>query len=665
MKFHVASPRVALVYPPFGPPHLANLGIAVLSAGVKQRGFVCRTFYWSYRFARWLPGNKREREGLYHLLTQRALSPWNEWIFSRWVFGEALTKRDGEAIERLRGNDRVLERLTAPRKASEIILGLAGRVESILEPMVEELRGFDVIGVTTTFFQNGAALALCRAVKERYPGKITVLGGANCDGGMGRALIETCPFVDAVFSGEVDHDFPEFIERVSKGEPIGTIKGLHFRAEDGSVMDGPPSEPLQDMDSLPFPDFDDWLAERKQFGLFDARYLRLPLESSRGCWWGAKSHCTFCGLNANGMAYRQKSTERFQAEVRAMADRYDVKYLFMADNILSTKYYKTFVEWAKGEQIGINMFYEIKANTSRDQVAALAAAGISMVQPGIEHFSSAILKLMRKGIRGIQNIAFLKYAAEHGVTTIYSILGGFPGEDPNEYVRLSREVRKLVHFTPPGAVIDIEFHRFSPYHNNPDEFKISLRPHHKYSFIFPFPEETLARLAYQFELNGRSNQNLTYLTSASAAVKSWQDSFDPGQCTLTWREENDEIVIEDRRNGFPACDYRLKDFAVAVFLALEEPRTLKAAAQEAQKQAAARMSAPFSLPKTSRFAVKEISFQAADFGANPIACVEPLVAAGVLYEDAGEYLNLPVSASYVQRHNGWRFVEQLPSEIPA
>ena len=76
MKYHKPNPRVALVFPPFGPPQLASLGLAVLSAGVKRRGFECRQFYWSFRFSRFLPGDSpQERYEVYKMFTQRALFP--------------------------------------------------------------------------------------------------------------------------------------------------------------------------------------------------------------------------------------------------------------------------------------------------------------------------------------------------------------------------------------------------------------------------------------------------------------------------------------------------------------------------------------------------------------------------------------------------------------
>ena len=44
------------------------------------------------------------------------------------------------------------------------------------------------------------------------------------------------------------------------------------------------------------------------------------VETSRGCWWGERMHCTFCGLNGATMAYRSKSAPRALAELTHLAD---------------------------------------------------------------------------------------------------------------------------------------------------------------------------------------------------------------------------------------------------------------------------------------------------------------------------------------------------------
>jgi ribosomal peptide maturation radical SAM protein 1 len=676
-------PRVAFVYPPYGPPNLPSLGLAILSAFAKSRGFECRTFFWHYRFALMLPGaTMQQKLKVYELMTQREFFPWNEWIFTRYILHDQMARRDADVLNRLSLLDAVSANivaagLTGNVTPSQLVLYLCNNTGYILSAMADELAGYDVIGIASTFFQNGPAIALAKCIKDRWPGKITVFGGANCDGEMGRALIESFPFLDYVFSGEVDYSFPEFLDSIHQGKSVGHIPGLLYRTSEGHVAEGPKAEPVTDMNGLPIPDFDDYVAERKKLGLFKPEDLCLPLESSRGCWWGAKAHCTFCGLNANGMGYRQKEYERFRGEVETVVERYKPRYLFMADNILSMKYFKDFVQWAKQKNIAVDFFYEIKANLSRKQVEDLADAGITMVQPGIESFSSKILALMKKGLRGIQNVAFLKYAADYGLISAYSILGGFPGEDPLEYERMARQLPKLVHFRPPNGVVDIEFHRFSPYHSRPSEFGIRLKPSWRYSYIYPFPEETLARIAYLFELQGRTALDLSYMRPLAHIVAKWRELFDATNCALTWSEREGGILVKDRRPGFAACNYLISGHAAYVYRLLDEPRPLRAAVRDTVRISATKSQptprpqakaspealyrtpfSPYGFPAVAtlyatRVAERTISFTGAEFADNPEACVQPLVDAGILYEDNGWYVTLPVMENFRQIKLGW------------
>src|SRR5204862_3498087 len=142
----------------------------------------------------------------------------------------------------------------------------------------------------------------------------------NCDDEMGTTLLEQFDFLDYGFSGEVDFSFPQFVKNIRDSRSVTDVPGLVYRDDDGKVRRGPTAVPLEDMNSLPVPDYDDFVAERKRTDAGMGLPLILAMESSRGCWWGAKQHCVFCGLNANGMGYRQKSAERFQAEVEQIVD---------------------------------------------------------------------------------------------------------------------------------------------------------------------------------------------------------------------------------------------------------------------------------------------------------------------------------------------------------
>jgi radical SAM superfamily enzyme YgiQ (UPF0313 family) len=70
-----------------------------------------------------------------------------------------------------------------------------------------------------------------------------------------------------------------------------------------------------EMNSLPYPDFDDFFDELKNQIEVKRTEPILSVETSRGCWWGEKFQCKFCGLNGSTMKYRSKSAIRAVEEI--------------------------------------------------------------------------------------------------------------------------------------------------------------------------------------------------------------------------------------------------------------------------------------------------------------------------------------------------------------
>lgn len=654
--------RVGLVYPPFGPSGLPSLGLALLSASLRERGHECRTHYWNLELAAQLPGaNAHESLMAYLELSGRTWFPFNEWTFTPALYGTAVRGSETEdAIRRaeLFGPPKLL-------RAADLI-ALAHESPRRVAEMADRLGPCDVVGIGTTFFQNVAGLALAKEIKRRWPEKIVVLGGANCDGEMGAGLMELFDFLDAVFVGEADASFPEYIDRIAAGAPVVDLAGTVIRAR-GELHAGPPASPTADLDALPLPDFDDYVAERERFGLTDVFPTVLPLESSRGCWWGAKSHCAFCGLNALGMAFRHKRWERFRDEVEDVVARYRPRFLFMTDNIVSMRYFDEFMDWAQQADVGVDFFYETKANLSRHHVERLARAGITAVQPGIESFDSDVLKLMRKGTSGIQNVALLKYAREYGVMPAYNVLLGTPGESEESYRRMTAELPKLAHLPPPTGAPIVEYHRFSPYHSNPEEFGLRLRPSAKYASIYPFEERAVARIAYLFERVDEGQRDLSYTEPLLREISRWRADYRDDRCLLTWRAELADIVIVDHRPAFGPRRLRLAGYAADVFRQLDAPTSLRRLVTEAL---AARddpvrtlLADVFTLtdePERDDDAPEEVlvAFTAEQFAAGPRGCLRPLVEAGVLYVEPARhddrYLALPVREVFTRQESLWQ-----------
>ena len=567
---------IALVYPPYGPVGLPSLGLGLLGAKLKSDGFKCKTLFWNFSFLEALPYEPEVRLQAYRILGERSLHPWNEWPFACWLFPEIAAKSDLANAE--------LQELSSspayqhlPFAIHETVSWIKENTEEILTRAARELANYKVVGINSTFYQQLPALALAKRLKQLNPNSCIVLGGANCDGDMGDAHCNLFPWIDAILKGEADETFPKLVEAILMNRPddLYSVPGIVHRFQ-GTVFHGKPPTPFNKLDTSPLPDFDDYVEAFRACEELDNETLCLPLESSRGCWWGEKMHCTFCGLNANGMKFRKKSFKRFSDELTACHAKYGNSMFFMTDNILSRDYYDDLCEWANNNNFSFEMFFEIKSNSTREDVRKLVDGGVTLVQPGIESFSTSVLRLMRKGVQGIHNVAFLRYSKDFGLIPAYNILYGFPGENDQDYWEMLKQFPAMEHLQPPASCIEIEFHRFSPFHQNPIDFGLSLKAIDSYRHLYPFDQSTLNRIAYVFENSNRNSRKMSYSVDLEEATTIWKQNFSNSAVNLRYgRTSSGKTTIFDSRTQFGNRQYVLDSFPADLLQLLDSPRSVQ------------------------------------------------------------------------------------------
>ena len=106
-------------------------------------------------------------------------------------------------------------------------------------------------------------------------------------------------------------------------------------------------------------------------------------ETSRGCWWGERSHCTFCGLSDATMPFRGKSARRAVDELVHLTNRYPGCAVVGVDSIWNVRAFDDFLPELVARRLDVELFYEVKANLKKAQVRLLRDAGVRVIQPGI------------------------------------------------------------------------------------------------------------------------------------------------------------------------------------------------------------------------------------------------------------------------------------------
>ena len=544
---------VLLVSMPFGPLMSPSLGLSLLQPQVEARGLTCRSEYFTLGFG------ERIGERQYCKITNE-LRAFSRSFVGEWIFSHALYDWDAAHDERyiaevlLKAPSWLGRAPTRPPAAGELRAIFKARdaarafVDACADQVVEAKPR--IVGFTSVFQQHLASLALAKRVKERLPDTLIVMGGANCEATMGVETVRQFPYVDVAVSGEADQMFAELAWRVAHRKPIEGLQGVITRASLAGVVGlGPaPTAPaVTDLDGLPYPDFTDFFAgfERSRFaGRWQPSVF---VETSRGCWWGERMHCTFCGLNGATMAYRSKSAPRALAELLHLADSHPGCDIQVVDNILDLKYFKTLLPELAARKLPVQLFYETKSNLKKEQVRLLRDAGVSTIQPGIESFSDRVLKQMKKGVSGLQNIQLLKWCKEMGIHPIWNFLIGFPQESPDDYFQMADLATRVCHLPKPSGVSIIRLDRFSPNFKDATELGFTkLRPVPFYEFLYDLPEAARHNLAYYFAYDYKVPQDVPrYADPLVKRVHAWKTTWKHAE--LVSVDLEDRLMVFDTR----------------------------------------------------------------------------------------------------------------------
>jgi ribosomal peptide maturation radical SAM protein 1 len=438
---------------------------------------------------------------------------------------------------------------------------------------------FGLIGFTVVYQQLLSSLALARALKKRYPQVPIIMGGGAMEDDIAGEIMKGCPQIDYVHCGDADVGFPELVHHLYAGKSMEGRLGIMWRDSQNQVSYAGRAPNFHAMNETPIPDFDEFYYARRASGYESygrARAVQLPFETSRGCWWGEKNHCTFCGLNRSGMEFRAKSVDNVVEQLEALSSRYSCFDFFAIDNIMAPEYTEKLFSRLAAANSDISMHYEIRPNFSRTQLARMRRGGLHSVLPGVESFSTNILKSMRKFTSGMRNIELVKWCTYYRINVTYNILCRFAGETESDYRTQCEVMAKIPHLQPPYAAVMARADRGSPMFTDPASQSISrLVPFKCYQYIFPRGKFDLPRISYFFDQEMTNIAGEPSYAATFDAVDNWRAKWNqPNKPYLKYRKAWSTIFIFDGRHE-QAQTHRYHDQDAALYEYCSDARTPK------------------------------------------------------------------------------------------
>ncbi|WP_299656274.1 RiPP maturation radical SAM C-methyltransferase [uncultured Jannaschia sp.] len=581
----VMDPVVTLVSMPWAPAVEPSLALGILTAQMRRHDIACRAIHASSDLLRFVT-----------YPTYTAVAEF--WGLNEFVFtGEISPGLDERQRQRLidrcfvhAAQDRPAFQYKTVPSLMDMLLRFRDEVApEYLNACCDRVLENDptLVGFTCMFDQTLASVALARIIKHRSPQTMVVLGGYAVQGPPGRTVLESFEWIDGVAQGDG--------KKVILDLAAASVGRVDLRDIHGLLVRNADPRPQQSfmLEASPDPDYHDWLADLarlKNDHEIEISFDTYPVESSRGCWWGQHKHCVFCGIDEETLKFRNKSGEKVTRMLHGMRERYgDAAYRF-SDYILPQTYFKTLMPELSGIDPKFRLKCEIKANQSGQRMTEMAKAGFFEVQPGIESFSTNVLKLMDKGVSGIQNVALLKYGFLERVIVHYNFLYGIPGETLSDYEEMVERLPLLYHFTPPVSRTEAIITRFAPMHENASAFGCRDKPVHHASYDVLFSEDILEQSGFLLDDYAYYFERYFDFTPEMAAVygkvvrqiNHWKKLHRERSVLLTVDDLGDRLEVTDTRHLGPRT-YTLPNLESRVYrLCDEKPVTIEAIVASAE-----------------------------------------------------------------------------------
>ena len=433
----------------------------------------------------------------------------------------------------------------------------------------QEWERFDLVGFSVCFNQLLASLLAARSLKALQPQLPIVFGGSSCVAEMGSSLLATFPWLDYVVHGEGELVLANLCQ-VLAGRQAGLAPQVLARNQQ-THKEASSGRQFKALAELPPPDYADYFLDLRQEFSGEPFVPELPVEFSRGCWWGK---CTFCNLNLQWHGYRGKSAEQMEREVLTLSQRHGCLDFSFTDNVLPGREAAPFFAKMASGTRDFRFFAELRVNQRGETLKGYRQGGLVAVQAGIEALSQGLLERMRKGATVMENLALMKESVALGIRLDGNLITGFPGSTEAEVAETLTNLEYVLPFTPLTGAAFFLGHG-SGVAENPQDYGIRAIVQHPHNRkLFPpriLPGLTLLINDYRGD---RAHQRRLWQPVVKK-IRDWQRFHEARRCPahlippLSYRDGGNLLIIRQELPGQATLHHRLRGTSRAIYLACD------------------------------------------------------------------------------------------------
>jgi radical SAM superfamily enzyme YgiQ (UPF0313 family) len=273
---------------------------------------------------------------------------------------------------------------------------------------------------------------LIERIHRERPEIRIIVGGIHATV-MYKQLLEKYPYIIVVI-GEGEETLPELLR--TPRQSLHLVWGIAY-SDNGEVVRTKPRELIQDLDSLPFPSHEIFMAPQR---------TTMNILTSRGCPF----HCSFCCLSSitHGKV-RFRSVKNVVDEIETTLKRSpQINHVWIHDDQFFLDNSRVVEFCNEIMKRGINVQFTCSARFKpirQDMIWKMEQAGFTRVYLGLESGQDDILRRCHKGITQKDAIKAFQMFKHSKIRLIAFLIVGLPGEDHGTMRETARFVKILQH----------------------------------------------------------------------------------------------------------------------------------------------------------------------------------------------------------------------------
>lgn len=286
------------------------------------------------------------------------------------------------------------------------------------------------------------ALSFLKVIRKHFA-TVKILLGGDYITQKHKVLVENSyinKLFDFIFIGDIDSTLIDFLILLRDGNEYSCKFSNIAFSNSKNLKKNPPLKPIFQILKANFEDLN--------LNDYFSKNIVLPVEISKGCYWGK---CTFCEIK--GKSYKQNSTNSIVSLLKTYNSRYHVINFAFVSSSPSPKFLHKIALELKEVNFIWSSFLRPTPYINKQVAQDLFDGGCRIVFLGIESASQKILNNMNKGLKIEETTDVLSNLYNAGIKIHGYFMFGYLGENnidrnqTRDFIMENKEVFTSVSFT--------------------------------------------------------------------------------------------------------------------------------------------------------------------------------------------------------------------------